>query len=190
MDLPHINVLSKIDKVSDYDDLPFNLDFYTEVQDLQYLLPELESESPALRSDKFKGLNEAVAKLIEDFGLVHFEVLAVENKKSMMHLLRVIDRANGYVFGAAEGANDSVWQIAMRNESSMLEVQDIQERWIDEKVQWDDRERKDEEAARAAEAERVEGLGQADDDMIPEEVAPAPPSQPAPPTYLVGRKKR
>jgi hypothetical protein len=145
MDLPHINVLTKIDKLSSYDPLPFNLDFYTEVQDLSYLIPSLEAESPALRSAKFARLNQAIADLIERFGLVSFEVLAVENKKSMMHLLRVIDRAGGYVFGGAEGANDTIWQVAMRNESSLLDVQDLQERWIDNKDFYDELERKEEE---------------------------------------------
>ena len=53
MDMPHINILSKIDKVADYDELPFNLDYYTDVDDLTYLTPHLETESPALRSEKF-----------------------------------------------------------------------------------------------------------------------------------------
>jgi Ran GTPase-activating protein (RanGAP) involved in mRNA processing and transport len=70
-------------------------------------------------------------------------VLAVENKKSMMHLLRVIDRAGGYVFGSAEGTNDTIWAVAMRNESSMMDVEDIQERWIDHKEMYD---REEEEA--------------------------------------------
>lgn len=137
MDLPHINVLTKIDKISSYDPLPFNLDFYTEVQDLSYLTRLLEQESPAMRSNKFARLNQAVAELVENFSLVSYEVLAVENKKSMMHLLRVIDRAGGYIFGSAEGANDTVWQIAMRNEGSMMEVGDIQERWVDSKEAYD-----------------------------------------------------
>ena len=34
MDLPHLNVLTKIDNLRNYPNLPFNLDFYTEVQDL------------------------------------------------------------------------------------------------------------------------------------------------------------
>ncbi|KAI1460305.1 hypothetical protein F4805DRAFT_465570 [Annulohypoxylon moriforme] len=143
MDLPHINVLTKIDKISSYDPLPFNLDYYTEVQDLSYLTTYLEEESPAMRSDKFRRLNEAVANLVENFSLVRFEVLAVENRKSMMHLLRVIDRAGGYVFGGAEGANDTVWQVAMRNEGSMMEIQDIQERWIDSKDAYDEAEEKE-----------------------------------------------
>lgn len=150
MDLPHINVLTKIDKIADYDKLPFNLDFYTEVQDIGYLMPYLEEEQSSRRNEKFARLNQAVADLVENFSLVRYEVLAVENKKSIMQLLRVIDRAGGYVFGSAEGANDTVWQIAMRNESSMPEVHDIQERWVDAKDAYDEAERKgdEEQAAR------------------------------------------
>ncbi|KKF97644.1 hypothetical protein CFO_g47 [Ceratocystis platani] len=137
MDMPHINVLTKIDKVSSYDPLPLNLDYYTDVDDLSYLTPHLENESPIMGNGRFARLNEAVANLIQNYSLVRYEVLAVENKKSMMHLLRVIDRAGGYVFGGAEGANDTVWQVAMRNESSMGDDVDIQERWIDSKEEWD-----------------------------------------------------
>ncbi|KAK0643667.1 putative GTP binding protein [Cercophora newfieldiana] len=162
MDLPHINILTKIDRIADYDPLPFNLDYYTEVQDLKYLIPSLEAETPLVRSGKFSRLNEAIANLIENFGLVSFEVLAVENKKSMMHILRVIDRAGGYAFGSAEGANDTVWQVAMRNETSMMDVQDIQERWIDNKAEYDEAERREEEEQeklREAQAQAAEADG-------------------------------
>lgn len=145
MDMPHVNVLSKIDKVHAYDELPFNLEYYTDVDDLTYLTPHLEAESPVLRSDKFGKLNEAIANMIESYGLVRYEVLAVENKKSMMHLLRVIDRAGGYVFGGAEGANDTIWAVTMRNESSMMDAVDIQERWIDNKEAYDQEEQEAEE---------------------------------------------
>jgi GPN-loop GTPase len=159
MDLPHINVLTKIDKISSYDALPFNLDFYTEVQDLSYLQPYLEEESPAMRSEKFARLNQAVANLVENFSLVSFEVLAIENKKSVTHLLRVIDRAGGYIFGGAEGANDTVWQIAMRNESSMMDVQDIQERWVDAKEEYDAAEQQEwENQARGYQDTTIPGL--------------------------------
>jgi len=161
MDMPHVNVLSKIDKIASYDPLPFNLDFYTDVDSLSYLMPHLEAETPSIRSSKFSKLNETVADMIESFGLVRYEVLAVENKKSMMHLLRVIDRAGGYVFGGAEGANDTVWQVAMQSESSMLEVQDVQERWVDNKEEYDEIERKEEEEYRKTmnQAVPLEGEG-------------------------------
>ncbi len=157
MDLPHVNILTKIDKISSYDPLPFDLNYYTDVQDLTYLQRSLEDESPAMRSDRWTRLNTAVADMIESFGLVRFEVLAVENKRSMMHILRVIDRAGGYVFGGAEGANDTVWQVAMRDESSMLNEQDLQERWIDNKEAYDEVERKEwEQQERQRQADEAE----------------------------------
>jgi hypothetical protein len=51
----------------------FNLDFYTEVQDLSYLENSLSSSSP-----RFAALNMAMISLIEDYSLVGFETLAVE----------------------------------------------------------------------------------------------------------------
>jgi GPN-loop GTPase len=145
MDLTHINVLTKIDNLHKFPSLPFNLDFYTEVQDLTYLLPSLEAESPMFASGKFQKLNEAVIELVEEFGLVSYEVLAVEDKKSMMSLLQAIDRAGGYAFGGAEGANDSVWQVAIRQGLGQLSASDIQERWVDNKEVWDERERQEAE---------------------------------------------
>lgn len=145
MDLTHINVLTKIDNLHKFPALPFNLDFYTEVQDLSYLLPSLESESPMFSTGKFQKLNEAVIDLVEEFGLVSYELLAVEDKKSMMSLLQTIDRAGGYAFGGAEGANDSVWQVAVREGLGQLKARDIQERWIDDKEAWDEQERQDNE---------------------------------------------
>ena len=141
LDLTHINVLTKIDKIADYPPLPFNLDFYTEVQDLTYLLPALTAESPVFGQEKFAALNEAIINLIDDFGLVGYETLAVENKKSMMSLLQTIDRAGGYAFGGAEGANDSVWQVAVRDGMGQLNIRDVQERWIDQRDDHEELER-------------------------------------------------
>jgi hypothetical protein len=97
LELPHINVLSKIDLLTQYGDLgillfslkrtenltesnsylffftDFNLDYYTEVQDLSYLEDALSSASP-----RYRALNMAICELIEDFSLVGFETLAVE----------------------------------------------------------------------------------------------------------------
>ncbi|ELU38757.1 cytoplasmic protein [Rhizoctonia solani AG-1 IA] len=89
MGLPHVNVLSKLDLLSRYGELgkqfsltasvethilsDFNLDFYTEVQDLSYLQNVLSSSHP-----RFSALNEAICGLVEDFSLVAFETLAVE----------------------------------------------------------------------------------------------------------------
>lgn len=168
LDLTHINVLTKIDNLSKYPALPFNLAFYTEVQDLAYLLPSLEAESPMFGQGKFAALNEAIVGLVEEFGLVGFETLAVEDKKSMMSLLRTIDRAGGYAFGGAEGANDSVWQVAVREGMGQLDVRDVQERWIDNKDEWEEwerREREEEQKRREQEWEHGDPDVDADTDM-------------------------
>ena len=167
MDLPHLNVLTKIDNLANYSPLPFNLDFYTEVQDLNYLLPHLEAESSRLAHTKFGPLNHAIINLVEEFGLVGFETLAVEDKKSMMSLLRVIDRASGYVFGPAEGANDTVWQVAVREGLGTMDVRDVQERWLDAKDEYDEHELRglQEEAKAREQAAGGEGAGPGDEDL-------------------------
>jgi hypothetical protein len=53
--------------------IDFNLDFYTEVQDLSHLGNLLNSASP-----RYSALNMAICSLIEDYSLVGFEALAVE----------------------------------------------------------------------------------------------------------------
>ena len=176
MDLPHLNVMTKIDKLASYGPLPFNLDFYTEVQDLSYLLPHLANENPAMRHPKFEGLNNAFVEMVEDFGLVGFETLAVEDKRSMMTLLQAIDRAGGYAFGGAEGANDTVWQVAMREGMKGMTIQDVQERWIDRKEEFDELEAKErEEEARALETPPLTEDG-GEEDTDDETMSPVPDS--------------
>ncbi len=143
MDLTHLNVLTKIDNLSKYPPLPFNLDFYTEVQDLSYLLPHLAEESPMFAKGKFSALNQAIIDLVEEFGLVSFETLVVEDKRSMMSLLQTVDKAGGYAFGGPEGANDTVWQVAVREGMGKMDIRDVQDRWIDNKEAWDEKERRE-----------------------------------------------
>jgi len=169
MDLPHLNVLTKIDSLHNYPPLPFNLDFYTEVQDLDYLLPHLDHErsgappvsieeseqlsdqdadagdTPDQPAHKFHALNRALVDLVTDFGLLAFHTLAVEDKQSMLTLLRAIDSASGYAFSAGDpaGANDTVWAVAMREGNTVMNARDVQERWIDRREEYDEIERQE-----------------------------------------------
>lgn len=61
----------------------------------------------------------------------------------MMNLLHAIDRAGGYAFGGAEGANDTVWQVAVRQNETTMSIDDVQERWLDAKGEWDEKERRE-----------------------------------------------
>ncbi|KAK7679842.1 hypothetical protein QCA50_017169 [Cerrena zonata] len=90
-----------------------------------------------------------IAEMVEDFNLVSFEVLSVENKQSMINLLSIIDKANGYSFGSSEVGGDTIWSEATRQGgmSEYLDI-DIHERWIDHKEEYDEQERKEQEELR------------------------------------------
>lgn len=142
LELPQVNVISKIDLLKGYGPLPFRLDYYTEVQDLHYLTPHLEKESNSILGKKYVRLTELIGELVEEFHLVAFEVLFVEDKQSMINLLSIIDKANGYSFGSEVGG-DTIWNEAVRQGGSAgLQDIDIHERWIDEKEKYDEEERK------------------------------------------------
>lgn len=200
--LPHVNVLSKLDLVSKYGDLgkqfqlilqscesipdepytpltDFNLDFYTEVQDLSHLTHALSTSHP-----RFNALTIAICDLVEDFGLVGFETLAVEDKQSMLHLMRVVDRTLGYAFVAStptaatsEGETpppqpkqkpsrdrapntDALFSSAMASIPQAPNVRDVQERWINDREaydEWETGEWKREGAAAAEKKAKLKG---------------------------------
>lgn len=144
LELPHVNVISKIDLLRTYRELPMRLDYYTEVQDLQQLIPLVEQESPTVLGANYVRLTELIANLVEDYNLVAFEVLAIENKRTMINLLRVIDKANGYAYGSLELGGDHIWAQASRNSAeSELSGVDLHDRWIINKDAYDEAERKE-----------------------------------------------
>ena len=57
-------------------------------------------------------LSAAICELVEDFGLVGFGAVAVDDSETMARALRSIDKANGYCFGATEGAPAGVFGCA------------------------------------------------------------------------------
>ncbi|NXN03442.1 GPN2 GTPase, partial [Sylvia borin] len=99
VELPHVNVLSKMDLIEQYGKLAFNLDYYTEVLDLSYLVDHLASD-PFFRN--FRRLNEKLVEVIEDYSLVSFVPLNVQDKLSMKQVMQAVDKANGYSFGDQE----------------------------------------------------------------------------------------
>ncbi|XP_073003418.1 GPN-loop GTPase QQT1 isoform X1 [Typha latifolia] len=101
LELPHINVLSKIDLIESYGKLAFNLDFYTDVEDLSYLQRHLDQDP---RSAKYSKLTKELCDVIEDFGLVNFSTLDIQDKESVGNLVKLIDKSNGYIFSSIEGS--------------------------------------------------------------------------------------
>ncbi|KAF7136261.1 hypothetical protein RHSIM_Rhsim08G0093300 [Rhododendron simsii] len=69
LELPHINVLSKIDLIENYGKLAFNLEFYTDVEDLSYLQHDLDQDP---RSAKYRKMTKELCEVIENYGLISF----------------------------------------------------------------------------------------------------------------------
>lgn len=98
--LPHVNLLSKADQLKEFGSkLLFNLDYYTDVLDLKYLLEALDDTE---RMQKYRKLNHAIVSMIEDYALVTFTPLDVNRSESLVNVKNVIDKANGYAFSASE----------------------------------------------------------------------------------------
>ncbi|XP_066915323.1 GPN-loop GTPase 2-like [Clytia hemisphaerica] len=106
--LPHINVLSKMDLIEKYGKLAFDIDYFTEVLDLHYLLENFKEDQ---KMGKFAKFNEALIGVIQDYSLVSFSKLHVENKESMLNLMKIVDRANGYIYGGLSKESDDVMEM-------------------------------------------------------------------------------
>jgi len=98
--LPHVNIMTKLDEMKRFSDkLDFNINFYTEVLNLNYLLENLDEDNIL---PQYKKLNEAMVSLIEDYSLVSFIPLDISNKELLLNVKNAIDKANGYIFGGNE----------------------------------------------------------------------------------------
>ncbi|KAI3972759.1 hypothetical protein MKX01_019417 [Papaver californicum] len=109
--LPHINVLSKIDLIESYGKLAFNLDFYTDVEDLSYLQYHLDQHP---RSAKYRKLTKQLCEVVEDHSLVNFSTLDIQDKESVGNLVKLIDKSNGYIFAGIDASAVEFSKIAVR----------------------------------------------------------------------------
>uniref|UniRef100_A0A1A8I8Z5 GPN-loop GTPase 2 n=1 Tax=Nothobranchius kuhntae TaxID=321403 RepID=A0A1A8I8Z5_NOTKU len=129
VELPHVNVLSKMDLIEQYGKLAFNLDFYTEVLDLTFLLDHLAAD-PFFK--KFRRLNEKLAEVIQDYSLVSFVPLSVQDKESMIQVLRAVDKANGYCFGDLEERNlQAMMSAAVGADFQFSSTLGVQEKYVE-----------------------------------------------------------
>ncbi|KAF0976803.1 hypothetical protein FDP41_004098 [Naegleria fowleri] len=165
LELPHVNILSKIDLIEQYGKLAFDIDFYTDVQDLSYLVQSIgrkpeshidgEANSNPIESDedendddekhdmqdeesfeskiakrkrkyktRFRKLNQLMADVIQDYSLVSFCTLNIQDKESVLNVLKTVDKASGYVFGACEQDNTSILDVASSNLKWAYEAND------------------------------------------------------------------
>jgi len=129
LEMPHVNVLSKVDLIEKFGRLKASLAVYTDASDLESVVDMLEGQ-PGMK--KYEKLSRALAEVIVDFGLVSFETLNIQDKESVLRLLKVIDRANGCSYSGALGP-DSEFKRFMLDETdfSYFHVGEVQEKYLD-----------------------------------------------------------
>ena len=102
IELPHMNILSKMDLYQKFGNASFNLDYYTEVLDLKYLIDTLDNDN---LFKKHKKLNKKLCDVIEDYSLVSFYPLDIQSEESVTGCIQHADRANGFNLGSMDDAN-------------------------------------------------------------------------------------
>jgi len=127
VELPHVNVLSKADLVEKYGKLDFNIDFYTEVMDLEYLLDRI-SDDPF--TAKFKKLNEAMSELVTNYSLVHFVPCSVKSKEAMLAMRNAVDKANGYCFSSVEESRLQAQMAFSNNDFEYAKTKTVREQYM------------------------------------------------------------
>lgn len=105
LELPHVNVLTKMDLVTNKKEIEKFLD-----PDTRLLLAELNEQM----APRFAKLNKALAGLLDDYNMVNFLPLDIRKENSMQYILSHID--NAIQFG--EDADVKVKDFDAENEDS------------------------------------------------------------------------
>jgi GTPase SAR1 family protein len=116
--LPHVNVLSKVDMLEQFGELEFQPQFFLNPMNLEYLAESVqESMDP-----KFAKATQSLCEILQDFGMITFAPLAVEDAESMAYVVRLADKANGY---ALSGNKTST----MTGVMNVLDTEDPEDIW-------------------------------------------------------------
>lgn len=93
LELPHINVFSKMDLLQKGNDLVCEFDYFTEVKDLGFVIDAMTDNDIYAN---FKALAHQICEVVEEYGLIRFVPLTLHDGSSLMDLLKIIDKSNGY----------------------------------------------------------------------------------------------
>ena len=105
LELPHLNVLSKIDMLSNfYQDLRYSLDFYTDISEISKIISTQDFKF----NEKLAKISLKLAEVIEDFSLVGFQLFSVNDSDTVIALLKQIERTLGTHFHYIEGFHDGL----------------------------------------------------------------------------------
>ncbi|KAF7456636.1 putative ATP binding protein [Cryptosporidium felis] len=100
IELPYLNVFSKIDLLEHFkDELPFKLEYFSQLEDLNQLLTFWQHESNMGDHPlfiKYKGFQSELVDLVEDSSIMQFIPVDISDKDSVLQILQLIDKSNGF----------------------------------------------------------------------------------------------
>ena len=70
------------------------------LQDLSYLQQHIDQDP---RSAKYRKLMKALCEVVEDFSLINFATLDIQDKEGVGNLVKLINKTNGYIFDGIKG---------------------------------------------------------------------------------------
>eukprot|EP00028_Trichosphaerium_sp_Am-I-7-wt_P014670 CAMPEP_0168509074 /NCGR_PEP_ID=MMETSP0405-20121227/538_1 /TAXON_ID=498012 /ORGANISM="Trichosphaerium sp, Strain Am-I-7 wt" /LENGTH=120 /DNA_ID=CAMNT_0008526421 /DNA_START=510 /DNA_END=872 /DNA_ORIENTATION=+ len=110
--------------------LDFNLEFYTNAGNLGFLMEHVKGTAIA---ERYKKLNSAICTVVEDFSLVSFMTLDIQDKESTLRVLRMVDKANGYVFASMDATQaDMMELVATPDPFEAFRSMEIQDKYLDD----------------------------------------------------------
>lgn len=118
--LPHVNVLSKVDMLEQYGELDFQPQYFLQPGNLKHLAEAVE---PVMHP-KFSKATFDLCSLMEDYSIVSFAPLAVEDVESMAYVIKLTDKANGYAYSGFRKSNTS-----LLDNISVVDVEDPVDIW-------------------------------------------------------------
>jgi len=96
--LPHVNVLSKVDMLEQFGELEFQPQYFLKPASLHHLA---EAVAPSMHP-KFTKATFDLCEILEDYSIVNFAPLAVEDVESMTYVIKLADKANGYAYSGIQ----------------------------------------------------------------------------------------
>lgn len=108
-------LLDRLDEPDDADD-----------EDQISLEPRHTTISNSRLAERFRRMNEALVDVIEDFSLVSFLPIQIQDAATLQKLVAAVDKANGFVFTGVDFQTAVVKDYAFGDQSAP----DVQEKYL------------------------------------------------------------
>jgi len=140
MEMPFINVISKIDLLKTLGRPDMNLSYYSAISGLKYLFFG-ENDNDTAFGKKYGKLTTNLCDVIENFSLVGYTLLDIHNKFSMCNVLMLVDKSNGYFHDPEKVKNPKEREIdyeAIEDYFRTEGIMDIEEKYLENDDQDDE----------------------------------------------------